>query len=256
MLPLNRPDGSSMETQRQPVGVTVEFCGEVIAVDSDRFTIGREGDLSVDDNQFLHRRFLLLHQQGSLWALSNVGTQLTATVTDRSGQLEAFLAPGATLPLVFDVTMVSFTAGPTTYGLTINCPDPPFVGASVPRAASGDTTIGATSLTPDQRRLVVALAEPRLRGDGRASVVLPSNAEAAERLGWAITRFNRKLDNVCQKLSRLGVRGLHGGPDRLASNRRSRLVEYAVATRLVTKDDLVLLQQSGMSGAEAGGDAE
>ena len=123
-------------------------------------------------------------------------------------------------------------------------------------APSGDTTIGATSLTPDQRRLVVALAEPRLRGDGRASVVLPSNAEAAERLGWAITRFNRKLDNVCQKLSRLGVRGLHGGPDRLASNRRSRLVEYAVATRLVTKDDLVLLQQSGMSGAEAGGDAE
>ena len=106
---------------------------------------------------------------------------------------------------------------------------------------AGDTTIGATHLTPDQRRLIVALAEPRLRGDGRASVVLPSSADAAARLGWTITRFNRKLDNVCQKLQRLGVRGLHGDADRLASNRRSRLVEYAVATRLVSRADLAML---------------
>ena len=59
------------------------------------------------------------------------------------------------------------------------------------RFKAGDTTIGATHLTPDQRRLIVALAEPRLRGDGRASVVLPSSADAAARLGWTITRFNR-----------------------------------------------------------------
>ena len=74
--------------------------------------------------------------------------------------------------------------------------------------------------------------------------MLPSSAEAAERLGWTITKFNRKLDNVCQKLQRLGVRGLHGGPDRLASNRRTRLIEYAVATRLVTRADLALLDMA------------
>jgi len=224
--------------------LTVEFCGETFPVtDGGSFTIGREGDLALDDNQFLHRRFLVLHQQSDIWALSNVGTQLTATVSDEAGHLEAFLAPGAWLPLVFGETFVSFTAGPTSYSLTILNSEPPFASAPISVNEAGDTTIGATHLTPDQRRLIVALAEPRLRGDGKASVMLPSSADAAARLGWTITRFNRKLDNVCQKLQRLGVRGLHGGPDRLASNRRGRLVEYAVATRLVSRADLVLLEQ-------------
>ena len=62
-----------------------------------------------------------------------------------------------------------------------------------------------------------------------------------EPLGWAITRFNRKLDNVCDKLDKQGVAGLRGGPGKLASNRRTRLVEYAVGTRLVTPEDLALL---------------
>jgi hypothetical protein len=34
---------------------------------------------------------------------------------------------------------------------------------------------------------------------------------------------------------------LHGGPGQLASNRRARLVEYAIAVRMVTRDDLPLL---------------
>ena len=224
------------------MALTVDFCGESLpVVDGGSFTIGREGDLALDDNQFLHRRFLVLHQHADIWAISNVGTQLTATVSDEEGHMEAFLAPGAWLPLVFGATYVPFTAGPTSYSFSILNSDPPFATAPVSVNDDGDTTIGATHLTPDQRRLIVALAEPRLRGDGKASVVLPSSSDAAARLGWTITRFNRKLDNVCQKLQRLGVRGLHGGPDRLASNRRSRLVEYAVATRLVTRADLALL---------------
>ena len=225
--------------------LTVHFCGETHEIANEgEFVIGREGDLVVDDNQFLHRRFLVLRRQDAMWSIANVGTQLTATVADAGGHVEAFLAPGSWLPLVFGTTEVCFTAGPTTYSLSIVNDDPPFVDVHVAPAAAGDVTLGATDLTPDQRRLIVALAEPRLRGDGRTAVVLPTNSEAAARLGWAITRFNRKLDNVCQKLSRLGVRGLHGGPDRLASNRRTRLVEYAVVTRLVTRDDLVLLDQT------------
>lgn len=224
------------------MALEISFCDEHYRVENGcSFTIGREGDLAVDDNQFLHRRFLSLQQQGEIWVVANVGSQLTATVTDADGHMEAFLAPGAWLPLVFGTTDVKFTAGPTSYSLSISNTEAPFVTVPVLHDDTGDTTIGATQLTPDQRRLIVALAEPRLRGDGKASVVLPSNAEAAQRLGWAITKFNRKLDNVCQKLTRLGVRGLHGGPDRLASNRRTRLVEYAVATRLVTKADLALL---------------
>jgi hypothetical protein len=70
---------------------------------------------------------------------------------------------------------------------------------------------------------------------------LPSNQEVARRLGWRLTRVNRKLDNVCQKLAAQGIRGLHGAPGQLASNRRARLVEYALAVRMVSRDDLALL---------------
>jgi hypothetical protein len=108
------------------------------------------------------------------------------------------------------------------------------VTSDVDQNEQGDTTIGRVVMTPDQLRLVLALAEPALRGTGRAGSTLPSSGEAAQRLGWKTTKFNRKLDNVCQKLAAQGVRGLHGEPGRLASNRRARLVEYALAVRLVT----------------------
>jgi hypothetical protein len=101
--------------------------------------------------------------------------------------------------------------------------------------------MGRVAMTPDQLRLIVAIAEPALRGDGRAATTLPSNQEVARRLGWRLTRVNRKLDNVCQKLAAQGIRGLHGAPGQLASNRRARLVEYALAVRMVSRDDLALL---------------
>jgi hypothetical protein len=218
------------------------FCGEVVAVDRTPFTIGRDADFVIDDgNRFLHRQFLQLDRQGGLWILANVGAQLTATVSDAKGLLEAFVAPGAVLPLVFDETTVRFTAGPTTYEFSLRLADPAFASVRVDEALNGDTTVGRVAMTPDQLRLILALAEPTLVGAGRAGTAMPSSAEAARRLGWTTTKFNRKLDNVCQRLADHGVRGLHGDPGRLASNRRARLVEYAIAMRLVTRDDLALL---------------
>lgn len=214
----------------------------MLTIDHQPFTIGRDADLVIeDDNRYLHRHFLTLVTRRHVWLLVNVGTRLTATVSDTAGRLEAFLAPGAVLPLVFDETVVRFTAGPTTYEFTIGLDDPAFVAGIVEQNEAGDTTMGRVVMTPDQLRLVLALAEPALVGRGRAATTLPSTAEAARRLGWTTTKFNRKLDNVCERLSVQGVRGLHGAPGRMASNRRARLVEYALAVRLVTRDDLRLL---------------
>ena len=232
------PSTASTATAR----LLLEFCGEVVAIDHSPFTVGRDADYVIDDdNRFLHRQFVSLSEQGGVWVLSNVGSQLTATVSDENGLLEAFLAPGAMLPLVFSTTVVRFTAGPTTYEFSVRLADAAFLPSQVDEDDVGDTTIGRVTLTPDQLRLILALAEPTLVGGGRAGTAMPSSADAAGRLGWTTTKFNRKLDNVCQKLAGQGVRGLHGEPGRLASNRRSRLVEYAVAVRLVTRDDLALL---------------
>jgi hypothetical protein len=223
--------------------VRVGFCGEWYDADpTGEFVIGREGDLAVDDNPYLHRRFLTLVWQQGLWWLVNVGTQLSATISDNAGAVQAWLAPGGRVPLMFAHTTVLFTAGPTTYEIEIVCDDPTFtLNQDLSSRGIGETTIGPITLTPSQKQLIVALAEPLLRRDGTSISAIPSSKEAAARLGWELTRFNRKLDNVCDKFDRRGVRGLRGGPGQLASNRRGRLVEHAVTARVVTAADLALL---------------
>ena len=101
--------------------------------------------------------------------------------------------------------------------------------------------MGATDFTESQLLAILALAEPLVRNPGSGAERLPTSVDASRRLGWTITRFNRKLDNVCDKNDRRGVRGLRGGPGQLASNRRARLVEHAVTARVVTAADLDLL---------------
>src|SRR5690606_34522571 len=95
-----------------------------------------------------------------------------------------------------------------------------------------------------QRLLVVALAEHVLTQSVPGRGPLPTSADAAKRLGWSMTTFNRKLDNVCEKLDKLGIAGLRGGRGKVAANRRARLVEYAVASRLIGPEDLSLLQDA------------
>ncbi len=233
--------------------VTVVFCGEEYSVSPEAgLTIGRTGDLEIDDNPYLHRTFLVVSFDNGFWWLSNTGSTLTATVADEQGLFQAWLSPGARIPLAMKTLVVWFTAGPTTYDFEIHVASPVFrsVISDPPETGQhgadsvdgvGAATVGRVSLTPDQRLLVVALCEPFLLRREAGTSQIPSSAAAAERLGWTLTRFNRKLDNVCQKLADAGTRGLHGGVGKLATGRKARLVEHALSTKLVTEDDLALL---------------
>jgi hypothetical protein len=222
----------------------LEFCGEWYDIaEPNGLSIGRESDLVIDDNPFLHRRFLQIYPEHGLWWLGNTGNQLSATVTDASGQVQAWLAPGARLPIVFERLHVLFSAGSTTYDFTIHGDVEYYSSASDFMDRSGATTIDPIPLTTGQRLLIVALSENVLRQSVVGRGEIPTSAQASGRLGWTLTAFNRKLDNVCDKLDRAGVAGLRGGRGNLATQRRARLVEYAVSTRLVTSDDLVLLDK-------------
>ena len=228
--------------------LTVEFCGEEYSVAAGaEFGIGREADLSLDDNPCLHRRFLTITDDFGMWWLNNVGTLLTATVTDASGTMQAWLAPGAKLPIVFQTLHVMFSAGPTTYDFTIENADDLYSTSRIMQETGGSTTILPVTLTTSQRQLIVALAEGVLRQQIPGRGTVPTSADAAARLGWSLTTFNRKLDNVCDKLDKLGVAGLRGGAGKLATSRRTRLVEYAVATHLVGAEDLPLLDRDEAS---------
>jgi hypothetical protein len=247
MLEVSTPDETTAPPPTAPAtrsDASVEFCGEWFALDPAKpFEIGRDADLDIDDNQYLHRRFLQIANVDGMWWLSNVGSRLSATVSDASRTMQAWLAPGARMPIVFGLTTVVFTAGPTSYEFTVHTSAPTFFDSTPVPDGSGATTVGAVTFTASQKLLILALAEPMLKRDGTGTSEIPSSQLAAERLGWALSRFNRKLDNVCDKLSRTGVEGLRGGVGALATNRRARLVEYAVLSRLVTKNDLPLLDQ-------------
>lgn len=224
--------------------LTLDFAGEIARLDPSRsFVIGREGDLAIDDNLYLHRRFLELRHEHGIWWLMNVGAQLTATVSDQERGVHAWLAPGGRMPVVFDTTQVRFTAGPTQYEFHLLLDNAPYMAERGDLHEDGATTIGRVALTRDQRLMLVALAEGSLRRGAPGAAELPTSAMAAQRLGWGLKKFEKKIDNVCEKMTAHGVRGLKGDAGNLASSRRARLVEYVLAARIITPDDLALLEE-------------
>ena len=139
--------------------ISVEFCGEWYRIEEGQdFVIGRDADLSVDeDNPFLHRRFLTITQVEGMWWLVNIGTRLSATITDGVGAMQAWLAPGARLPLVFGVTKVVFTAGPTTYDLAVHA-----------------ESLAMTSVVSSRKRAAAARISARFRPRGTAGLARTS----------------------------------------------------------------------------------
>lgn len=221
----------------------VLFCGEsYLLAPGHPLSLGRVADVVLDeDNPYLHRRFLSMSMGAGLVWIENIGNQLSATLADEHGLVQTWLAPGAKVPVVFPRSVVFFTAGPTTYEFEIVVEDPPFSTVAPDQVTVDSTTLGRVTLTPDQKLLCLVLSEAILHRGASGRGQIPPSARAAERLGWTTTKFNRKLDNVCEKLSKLGVRGLTPAPGQPASGRRARLVEYVLASRLVIEDDLALL---------------
>ena len=226
--------------------LTIDYAGEIIELDpdDDPFVIGRDGDLIIDDNPYLHRRFLEISHSGGVWMLANVGSQISATVNDPSSAVHAWLAPGGQVPVVHGETKISFSAGPTAYEVILMLDAPPEVSGSIDAVVDGTATLGRIELTHDQKLMLVVLSESALRNGMSGMGDIPSAAAAAARIGWTRKRFEKKIDNVCDRLSTAGVRGLKGDLGNQAVSRRVRLVEYAVTTRLVAPEDLDMLDDA------------
>jgi hypothetical protein len=220
----------------------LEFLGEAISVEPDAsLSFGRSADLVVDaDNQYLHRVLGCFVAQGDVWFLQNLGRHTPLRVVDRSGVSRVEIGPGDQHPLGFEEFVVLFQAGPTTYeiGGALPEPTPLELGEVLP---TDTVEFGLVSLNAEQRLLVAALAEPLLRDTPNWASRMPGNKEVARRLGWTITKYNRKLDYLCRRLAELGVSGLQGGSGTLATGRRQVLVQHLVDRGLVTAADLEAL---------------
>jgi hypothetical protein len=225
----------------------VEFIGEVTPVEPGaELTFGRLGDVHIDDNRHLHRVLGRFWSRGDAWWLTNEGRSITIQIADADSRSSVHLAPGSETALSFPNSILRFRAGITDYEVIVRVPDR---GASDaddedddPLDADDDEAgetiaLGDIMLTDEQRLLLLALAEGTLR-DPHNSDELPTNRAVARRLGWSITKFNRKLDNLCNRFTKLGVGGLRGSIDQLATDRRRRLVEHAIESGTISRQQL------------------
>ena len=226
----------------------VEFIGEVATVEpGEELTFGRQADLHIDDNRHLHRVLGRFWSRGDAWWLTNEGRSITIHVADADSRSNVQLAPGSEIALSFPNSVLRFRAGVTDYEVAVRVPDRD-AGEGDDEddpldADADDDELGATIalgdilLTDEQRLLLLALAEGTLR-DPHNTDELPTNRAVARRLGWSITKFNRKLDNLCNRFTKLGVGGLRGSIDQLATDRRRRLVEHAIESGLISRSQL------------------
>lgn len=241
-------------TDDAPSELLVEFCGEWWArTIVEPLEFGRDAMLTVDeDNRYLHRVAGRFEHADGGWTLHNVGARVRLNVTAEGGRFRAELPPGDQLRLPTGPFSVRFEAGPATYELRGRCPTDANGGPQGRAGAAppGDRTLpwGAVELNADQRMLLAALAEDRLRDPLGPTSALPANRQVAHRLGWTITKFNRKLDHLCSRLARQGVRGVQGDLGVHAADRRRHLVDHAISYGLVDHDDLGALDAVGGGG--------
>ncbi len=216
-----------------------------VAEPGDVITFGRSGDIEVDEaNQYMHRIVGTFFEQDNVWWLANKSRHGQLTLVGSNGRVTR-MPPDAVSALSESTGVIRFDAGPSTYELGWTRPGqdpllPPVVDTDE-EVTDATTQFGVVSLNAEQRLLLVCLSENRLRDSSADPADLAPNASIAHRLGWSAKKLDRKLDYLCARLASEGVRGLRGEKGFEAIDRRSRLVEHAIGSGMVSADDLELL---------------
>jgi len=231
------PDALGVSAAR-PEGVNVlevDFVGEVHRLEpGESLTFGRSADLVLDANPFMHRVVGRFSCRQGVWWLEHLGRSVGLELCDRMHGIVHRVPPGAQVSLTQREFSVRFVAGPTTYELDGRMSAPPAPAAPDPAPGTATVAFGSVPFSVEQRELLVALVDSSRRHAGR----LEPTPVIARRLGWTTKKFHRKLDLVCDKLSRAGVRGLKGDVGASADLRRERLVAHALGAGLVDDADL------------------
>jgi hypothetical protein len=220
--------------------LTVDFAGEIRRVEPPAsLTFGRTAQLVVDTNPFMHRVVGRVVWRHGVWWLQNLSSlgRLEVVDPDVTVARSLVLAPGEVSVLVLPATCVRFSAGPARYELVFRLDamvGPGVVGPSTDQSVTATRTFAEVPFSPEQHRLLVALVDSARRHGGRVE----ASPIVARRLGWTTKKYHRKLDMVCAKLSKAGIKGLKGAVGESADHRRDILADHAVAAGLVDETDL------------------
>lgn len=206
--------------------LTVRFVGEVYKPDAE-LTFGRHADLTLDENNFLHRRAGRFRLRDGTWWLENVGGRLRLTMVSSDGSL-LDLQPGSSSPLLGDSGEVSVTAGPTRYSLEYELQriQMAITDSASYRISGADTMTYGPILTPRETDFVVVMAQGRLTG--RLGPI-PSHGEIAEIWGVSAKTVDNTLQRLRTKLRSQNINSVTSS---------ETLIEYLVTQGLVSMADL------------------
>lgn len=212
-------------------------------------TFGRAAKAVVDAaNPYMHRTVGRLYVDRSCWWLQNNARHMPMSMVGDDDRVKT-LPAGAAEPLTTTRGAIRFYAGVAGYEATWELEQPltpptPTIDEQaeliLDELDAVTSDFGNVRLSPDQRRMMVVMAEPRLRDPGQTTHI-PANAEIAVRCGWTLKQFDRKLDYLCRRLAESGVPGLRGRAGTEAADRRERLVRHVLHNGLINVDDLDLL---------------
>lgn len=225
----------------------IDFIGALTELrPGDQLSFGREAELVIDENPYLHRKLGLVHSREATWWLTNTGSRIPMEVRDLESRSVLVVASGREVAITFPSSVVQFEAGGSKYELALTLDavdnDVELLGiADEDDDSCATISLDQLPLTDDQKRVLLILCEAPLRNPA-ADIDIPTSRVGAQRLGWTLKAYGRKLDNVCDRLTRTGVRGLRGDQAGVATDRRTVLAEYALAAGLVTAEDLLLLE--------------
>ena len=198
---------------------------------------GRDADLVLADDPRLHRRAARFTHSDGHWWLVNIGRRLVLELADVDTQSATRLTPGSQVALTGVRSTVRLVLGERDLVMQVTQSATQVI-ALTPGTDTED--LRSLPLTDDQRLLLLALCEPQLRTPGGIGR-LPTNEQARARLAWPQAKFNRKLDNVCDRFAAAGVPGVAAATGAKNTQRRQRLVEAVLAQGMITARDLTLL---------------
>jgi hypothetical protein len=205
----------------------------------DRFTFGRARDctacLDPDDTAISRRAGAIEHERGTWW-LTNRSSARPLSVIDDVG-FRSVLAPGRRTALEVPTrVIVDGMRASHTIRIEVAVARVPPEESATPAGAS--TAIGETVLvSPADRMAMLALFMGYLQDPPRYDPHPKSYAAAAARLGWPRTTLVKRIEYLRTRLTDAGV------PNLMGWNALANLAEYALARRLITKDDLRKLQR-------------
>jgi hypothetical protein len=213
--------------------IVVEFDGTSHALDpAAPFTFGRAEDcalcLDVADMAISRRAGVIEFVEG-IWWLANRSTTRPFAVIDDLGLRKA-LGPGQRIPVEEPLWVV--VDGTRSHRLRVTVDRVEML--SIPTAAPGVPTVGGDRVlvSAADRLAMTALFAEYLENPPRSDPLPKTYRAAAARLGWPRTTVAKRIEHLRERLDKAGV------PNMTGVNALANLAEYALAQRLVSKDDL------------------